>query len=559
MLKKIALLFLLVPFAASAQVSLKNGNFFIGYVDMNYSGGLEPKIERVYNSKSSYNGIFGFGWGSNIETYLVIAPDGSIVIHEEGSGAQNRFAPPNAKAANIDAAIAKILAAKKNSGAGLSGTLEKEELAKLKADASYRNEEWFRLARAGLVKAEPVPVGVVFKSNKFSYQTVTKTKDTNGKDTYTRRYDNGRVETFDGTGHLVRISDKNKNFINFGYDRSNRLVSIQDNLNRKMAIIYNKDGKVESVTSESNKKAATYTHNGVELTGSKDTDGNVYGYKYSDNGRHNIVQITFPDKSTMGLGYYDVKQGETVKWVKDQNGAVTEYGYGGDSINGFDYFTTTAVKNPEGKLISKAKYEYFEKLKSDGERFTYKVNTDIDGDKTETIYNECCGLPLVITQNGKKTTFEYDTFGHVTKKISPTEVTQLEYDNSIGKVSRVTKIPKEGGAKPQWAAYNYDKAGNLIGAKNSAGQGARIVYDFNGRIKALVDQDSRTLEFTYNEASRPVEIKDKSIGSIRVQYTPAGEVSKVDSTGGRKIAAQVTSAFQNLLELIGPAGVKLTP
>jgi len=186
------------------------------------------------------------------------------------------------------------------------------------------------------------------------------------------------------------------------------------------------------------------------------------------------------------------------------------------------------------------------------------LTSNVDGDKTETVYNECCGLPLEITKNGDKTSFEYDTKGHVTKKISPMEVTELSYDPASSKVAKVVRYPKTNKAKAQWAQYQYDEKGNLVFARNSEGKGVKIVYDHTGRIKALVDQNRRRLEFTYNEANRPVEIKDPSVGAIQVQYTNAGDIKKVNSSGGRKIALQVTSAFQNLLEIIRPAEVKLS-
>lgn len=74
----------------------------------------------------------------------------------------------------------------------------------------------------------------------------------------------------------------------------------------------------------------------------------------------------------------------------------------------------------------------------------------------------------------------------------------------------------------------------------------------------MMDQAKKQINFKYNENSKPVEITDPKMGSISVAYTNSGEVKKVDSTGGRKIALAVTSAFQNLLEIIRPAGVTLS-
>src|ERR1700722_19785470 len=90
---------------ASANVSLKNGNFFIGYTDIVYPGGFEPKIERVYNSKASYRGKFGPGWGNEYDVHLTVMADGSVVVFEYGGGAENRFSPVAFNAAELDKGV----------------------------------------------------------------------------------------------------------------------------------------------------------------------------------------------------------------------------------------------------------------------------------------------------------------------------------------------------------------------------------------------------------------------------------------------------------------------
>lgn len=546
------LVFTFVLGSAQANVSLKNGNYFTGFVDMTLPGGIEPKIERVYNSKSSHDGIFGFGWGSDYEVHLKISADASVVVYENGGGAQNRFTPPVINQADIDKAVEGILAAKVKSGAGLSAAQAAKEKEALRTDARYRNDEWEKLFRDGKVKSRQLADGTVLKSTRFSYQTITKIKEG-----YIRRYDNGQVQTFDNAGRLTRMADKNGNFVNLTYNKTGQLATLQDNLNRRMSFTFNRAGKVEKITSEG--KTCIYKYQGPSLVYAKDSDGKVFEYKYSSDGRVNLVEIKFQDKTTIQVGYNAVDKGETVKWQKDRDGSLTEYTYGGDPGQfSMHYWTASVTKGPDGKVITKNRHEYWEKAKADGERYTYKLASEVDGEKTETIYNECCSLPLEIVRNGEKTSFEYDAKGHVTKKITPGEVTELAYDAKHSKVSKVVKYSKTDKSKPQWAEYSYDDKGNLAFAKNSEGKGVKIVYDHNGRIKALVDQDKRRLEFVYNEASRPVEIKDPAVGKITVEYTNSGDIKKVNSSGGRKIALQVTSAFQNLLDIIRPAGVTLS-
>lgn len=550
----LALLLALPSSVALANVSLKNGNFFIGYSDLVYSGGIEPKVERVYNSKSSHNGIFGFGWGSDYEVFLKVSADGSVIVHENGGGAHNRFTPPEINTKETEKAVDAIMAAKSKSGAGLSGSLADGERKRLLTDARYRNDEWEKLYDKKLVEGRKIAENTELRSIKYSFQTIKKVKEG-----YVRKFDNGQVQTFDNDGHLARIADKNGNFLKLEYNKAGELAQIKDNLNRTIKFTMNNAGKVEMVEGDGGKKA-NYKYTGNELTYAKDSDGHVYQYKYSTNGRHNLTDIVYSDNTNLHLDYFDMAKCENVKALKDRDGTKTEYGYSGECNGGLENATTVTVKGADGKEVSKSKFEYIQKYKADGERYTYKLVTEEDGEKKETIYNECCGLPIEITKNGEKTSFEYDTKGHVTKKMTPSEVSELQYHPVHGKVTKVTKYPKKDASKSsvKWADYQYDDKGNLIFAKNSDGKGVKIVYDHTGRIKALVDQNKRRLEFTYNEASRPVEIRDPSVGKIQVQYSNSGEILKVDSAGGRKIAMQVTSAFQNLLEIIRPAGVSLS-
>src|SRR4051812_48574640 len=78
---------------AGAAVNIRNGNFYMSYTDIEYSGGFEPQIERVYNSKTPFKGMFGWGWGSLYELHLELMPEGAIIVTEYGGGTTNYFAP----------------------------------------------------------------------------------------------------------------------------------------------------------------------------------------------------------------------------------------------------------------------------------------------------------------------------------------------------------------------------------------------------------------------------------------------------------------------------------
>lgn len=538
---------------ALANVSIKNGNFFIGYTDIVYPGGFETKLERVYNSKTAYKGMFGWGWGTELEVYLTVSSDGSVVMHEYGGGAENRFSPMAFDKAELDKAVAKITEAAQQAGAVGSAEQLGKYKQRLAEDATYRNDEWEKYVAQNKLKRRELKEGAQLFSNRFSYQYLTKVKDG-----YVRSFDNGRTEKFDESGKLAQVSDKNNNFVKFTYGKDGKLEKIADNFNRKVFFTFNNKGLVSQIQGE-NGKSGMYEYNDLdELSKSKDVDGNSYKYTYSDDRRHNLKMIGYSDKTSMEISYYPRDQHENVKSVKDRDSTTTEYNYDIDkSVRG--HFTVgVQVKDQSSKAISKSSYEYHMKYKPTGEEWTYKMMSSVDGDATETTYNECCGLPVIIRRSGQETIFEYDQKGHVTQKSTPTEVTKLSYHPKVGKVTRVEKLSKKDAKAKNWSEFEYDGKGNLVFAKNSEKKGVKLFYDGSGRIISMVDQKKNKIEFKYNENSKPIEIRDPKLGTIKVSYTNSGEIKNVESSAGRKIALQVTSAFQNLLDIIRPAGVNLS-
>jgi len=518
------------------------------YTDIIYPGGFEPKIERVYNSKTPYKGIFGWGWGSEYEVKLTVSADGSVVVHEYGGGADNRFSPRAFDSSEMVKAVDMITGAAQKAGMLASQAQIEQYKKRLRGDATFRNEEWENFRGQGKLQERQLTAGTVLLSNQFSFQSVTKVADG-----YVRNFDNGRIEKFDLKGKLLRIQDKNNNFIELAYGKDGHLAKIVDNFNRKIFVTFNEKGLVEKIDGE-NSKLATYKYDELDqLIQTKDVDGNVYGYKYSKDKRHNLTQVAYGDGTHQDVDYYAKDQHENVKSVIDRDGTSTQYSYVSDKRDR-DHFTVKVdVSGADGHKLSTSSYEYQIKYKADGSEWTYKIATTLDGDKTETTYNECCNLPIKIVHNGEETGFTYDAKGHVTRKISPSEITELTYDSKVSKVARVEKSSKTDNSK-EWSSFSYDDKGNLMTAKNSEGKGVKLNYDRNGRISMMVDQSHRVITFKYNENSKPIEIRDPKVGAITVTYTNAGEIKKVESTAGRKIALQVTSAFQNLLDIIRPAG-----
>ena len=537
---------------SDANVSIRNGNFFMSYTDMIYPGGYELKIDRVYNSKTAFNGAFGWGWGNELEVHLEVSADGSVVVHEYGGGAQNRFSPVGFSNDELDKAVVQISDVARKIGVAPNADQLAAYKNRLKNDAQFRNDEWSRFVAQGKIQARKLPVGTKLTSNRFTFQWVVVNEAG-----FQRVSDSGKQETFDQSGRLLKVLDKAGNFIQISYTKDGTWEKVSDSLNRKMFFTYNKRRKVLKIQGESGKNAE-YTYNDQdELTSVKDEAGNIYKYSYTTDKKHNLAKIEYTDKTSMQISYYGREKFDNVKSVKDKDGTLTEYDYENLGV-GKDWLKVgVKVKGTDNSIITQSKYEYQFRRKASGEEWTYRLASETDGSRTETTYNECCNLPILIKKGKEETTFAYDPKGRLLKKATPTEVTELKYDEKAGKVARVAKFPKSKKSKPQWSEFKYDPKANLVLAKDSTGRGVQLFYDGQSRIKSMVDHQKRRLDFTYNENNKPVEIRDPRLGAIAVSYNNAGEVLSVDSKGGRDIAGQVTGGFQNLLELIRPAGVSL--
>jgi CHAT domain-containing protein len=105
-----------------------------------------------------------------------------------------------------------------------------------------------------------------------------------------------------------------------------------------------------------------------------------------------------------------------------------------------------------------------------------------------------------------------------------------------------------------WIKYAYTKNGDLAEINTSAKEGIKLVYNEDNKISEMIDEnkitgDFRKFTFLYNEKRKPIKISLENVGTIDIIYDSSGEIEKVESKEGQKMAFQVTQGFQNLLSL----------
>ena len=536
---KYLLFFILMGSQAFAGVNLKNGNFYITYTDIVVpGGGHDLVIERTYNSRSPEKGWFGYGWGSDYETYLSVSADGSVVVHENGSGALTRFTPRQ----SVDAVSAakKIVDAMRKK-TSISSQVASSLIEKLKNDAELRQA----YAKRFNVRAK-LAVGTELFSNVRGLQKIVRNKDG-----FLRKYNDGIEHLFNDDGKLIRVKDKNGYIVKLDY-KGKTLVSLKDSMAKQVFFDWYPDGKIKSVESGTGKKTFYKYDQNENLVEAKDIAKNSFGYSYDFN--HNLTEIKYKDGSAMKVAYTSKTQ--FVEQITKKNGEIVKYKYESNPKNPeFHYWTLVSKKNPVGKEVTN-RYEYEIKKRPDGSHYTYRVLTIVNNVNTETIYTECCSLPKQIKRGKHVTNFEYNKKGLLVKKNSSRgDFVELNYHK---KFNKITKVVNNRG----WTNFEYDRKANLKRAQNSQGMSVLLIYDSKGRISKMMDSNNKTnkkrsLSFIYNAQGKPVEISMAKVGKINVKYDNYGEILKVESKAGHRMALQVTQAFQSLLAIVKPAGVNL--
>lgn len=546
---------------AKAGVNLKNGNFYISYTDIVIPGPFKMEITRTYNSKSVELNVLGFGWGCEYFTKIQISGDGSLIVIEHGSGGKTRFDLMNEDPAFVDRAVNEIAKAAMKNG-DLSSPAEIIEFKnKLRENADQRHAKWMEYINLGLVDNPDHENGLLWNSKERGNQEIVKTDSG-----YLRISNNGDKELFNEKGHLICL-EKNAGTVYLEYDKDNHLKLMKDDFGRKIEFSIGEKGLIEEATAhylDGEVKTAKYSYNGSNLIYSRDIVGNAYTFDYDS--YHNMTKIVYNPIRTKNtpedaqhMEYYP----ETfyIKKITNRDGEEILYEYVSyfDEMGNEDddHYATKVIKTDYYGDTIVNMYEYEIRTKENGERYSYRITTDINGIVTQTTYNECCGLPIKISRNGHVTTFEYNNRGLVTEKVREDEIIRMEYHPELDKMTYVSYYsPGNSNDEPyERYRFEYDDYGNLTHAEDDT-RWVKLHYNEKQKITQMESQDN-VLNFVYNEIGKPIRIEIDGVGAINVTYDKWGEIERVESDDGHSMALQVTQAFQDLLALVKPAGVNL--
>jgi YD repeat-containing protein len=549
--------------SAYAIVDMKSANYSETYTTMQVPGvGYDLRVALTYNSRSLFNGKFGYGWCSDFETTLTKTPEGALKLTECGAGQEINFMPNSFKPGAREAAIKEIMAKVKEK----RSDLKPDYLANLEKEMQtneYLREEFAK--RLGVQKR--VVEGEVFYANGREAETVILKGGV-----YKRSIPDGTYQLFDAQGHMTHMYDKNSNYLKLSWDKD-LLMSVADNAGRKLTFKYNPTTKKVTDVTGPNGLYSHFVMKGEDLT---EISSKKEKYEFAYDDVHNLTRIDYPDKTYKALTYN--KDKDWVTSFRNQKGCVEKYEYEVSKDEPRNHFWSNVVKTCGTKVTNKSQYEFFHKNRPDGlGMYLYRVKADNNGDVTDIVYHETFGKPLSILRNGIRTEYTYYPNGFVHTKTEPGRLLTYDYKNTCNKVSNVnidyfkdgeTKTAKGKDANRKVSSaksmsvvknvktkffYDAQKC-NLSQAENSDGQKIKLQYDGHGRIAQIEDQSKKLVNIKYEEHfGKPATVTRPGLGTIFVSYKTDGEISKVESKEGPQVAMQVASIFNNLLDIIAPA------
>ncbi|MES2962373.1 MAG: DUF6531 domain-containing protein [Bdellovibrionota bacterium] len=542
---------LAIPGTGHAVVDMKNANYADSWLDMSLGGtGYSLRVQRFYNSRSVFSGMFGFGWCSDWETNVEKTPEGRVKLVECGAGQEVVYSPARFDRKGLESIVDKLVAHYKKSTPGATEQAAKSLREQLFESAELRND-WAKDAGLSL---PDVKKGVVYSSDTLEVEKIV-FDGTN----YVRSMADGTSQKFDQNGRMVAMFDKNNNSLKLSYS-GDSLKEVVDNTGKKLSFAFYPNRRVKEITGPNGAKI-DYKYKGEDLVEVKNMWKNKYSYEYDET--HNLTKIGFPDNTFKALTY-NQKNDWVMSFTDRAIGgpACTEaYKYEVDKASPRDHYWSTATKKCGAELKNEARFEFWHKMHTNGQKYLARALTKSTTDSLDVSYHPEFGRPTSVKKNGVTTTFDYFQSGLVREKTTNSMRLTFEYKNDFNKVSKVNTefLDQKGKAlRKRETTFDYDGKANLVTAQNSDGQLVKLTYDARGRIATIVDQAKKEVLVKWDDKlGKPAQITRPGLGTINLAYKANGEISKVDSPNGPQVASQIAVTFNNLLDIIAPATSEL--
>lgn len=521
---------------APDPVNTRTGNFYLPMEDYAQPCfGYNIQIHRAYNSFYKKDGVFGLGWMFNYDMQVIfdrssgikiIEADGFITDYESGK-------PDTHEKQKIILQLVDLKKAEDikfhNNPQGKGSTFYEDYKLKLSQDDIYfkKQKDLFLGADLGSGSAT-----TFFTKQRIPSQLVeTKTG-------FERTFENGKQEYYNKNGQLIKVEDKNKNVLNFFYQK-NILNKVSDSCGQWLEFQYTPQNRISAIIDNYGRKLIyTYDKSGKLISSGLPTGEKIiYGY--------NALNL---------LNDIDFGKGETTKIIYDEkNQKVIQQIGPGKKITDYTYSKTpgmlsAGVKDNMGENILYQYSDLNDKV----------IFTDSSGKKTTTLLQTCCGKPLsILSEQGKGDTFTYDEKGRLKTQTDASGITTtFSYDERFGLPEKVEQ------SKGSYSQYRYDDKSNLIFVKNEKNEYIKLEHQKNGKISSMTNERGESVSFIYDAISNPIlvtkKVKNKEIGRMEIKYNGFGEqVSKHFIPNDTQTENDLQNTLIEMFKTLEPVGLNL--
>ena len=560
----------IVAAPAYAVIDMRNANFSQTWTDLVApSSGYNLRVTRTYNSRSLYNGMFGFGWRTEFETSLRVTVDNTLRV-QTGSGNEIDFI--NSHSTSAHAGIDAILAAIRRRHPGRSKNYFNAVERQLEIDPYLRIE----MARQLHLRTR-VDTGVKYFAEGRADDTIV----FNGQ-YYVRTFANGSKQIFNRNGHLIRMADRDGNSLRINR-RNGRIVSVFDNTGQSLQFRYWPHTHYVSFVIGPHGLRAHYYYKGQDLVVVHNAKNQSFRYVYDK--VDNMTRAFYPDGTSEAMTYND-----SLDWItsyRDRRGCLEKYAYNANPKN-VNYYSSSVVKTCRNFVTNRSTFAFWYRHSKKGlylaktlavvhryirvpmiERGRHFVKTIAKTNTTETIYHPVFGSPIEIRHNNQITRFAYYPNGNLKSKSFGNIFQSYSYNDSCHKLSEtVARINEREPSSGRFHVktittqffYNAPRC-DLVVVKNSEGQYAKLGYDYMGRISSIEDQAKRLVLIKYNDPfGKPSLITRPGLGAIRFTYNRDGSINRMATVKNEDLMTelQVANVFSNLVNLISPATADIT-
>ncbi len=523
-----------------ALVNYRNGNYYMSYSDHALIGKWgEFELTFTYNSKSAGVGLFGYGWGSFQETRLWCVGDGSIHLVHYGTGGRSTFTPLKPNESQIDSCLQTLMAAALENDAIKGSPLEIMHYMHTLRNSEHRRYLTWRKYRANKWIDDPeFPVGQKLVSEEESGDLTVL------REGFLWNKGDGEIYRFDKQGRLISYENRS--------GLSQKLTWKEDKLREiragkeKLRFHYNPSGHLEKITSKRGKSVYEFDRNN-NLISVEDAEGTLYRMSYDL--WHNLTRVLYGNGEDLRISYHPGSQNVARVIDRYQDTVSYHYGFFYDDLgrkNENHYYTRVTRRNFNGRLNTNY-YEYEIRRGLNGAAYTYRILSEINGTRLESIYNYK-GLPLKKSRGSLVTTYKYSRKGRLLEKESTTgDYTRITYTDR-GKMESVDHNGNH-------SYFTYNEKNDLVFATDGKDT-VRLFYSKRGKI-SRIENGQYELKISYNKIGKPATIRLVGGPMVRVKYNKDGEIIRVRSRQGHPAAIKVIQIYQSLVKIVDPPGVNL--